>query len=92
MSCCQEKNDKIAALLVALAQAELRCPRRLDIEIIDRANLIHKLQAKLSDINKQLKEANDNRDYWKNRAFEAEARLSSSESPSESDESDDEEN
>ena len=92
MSCCQEKNDKIAALLIALARAELRCPRRLDVEIVERSFLIQRLQDKLSDKKKQLKEANSDRDYWKNHAFEAEARLPSSESPSKRDESDEEEN
>ena len=37
MSCCEGTNVKIAALLVALAQAELRCPRQKDAFIVDQA-------------------------------------------------------
>jgi len=90
MSCCQEKNDKIAALLIALAQAELRCPKRLDAFIVDQAQYIRKLQVELNEKNNQLAQLNDDRDYWKSRAFDAEAQLPSSESPSENEESSDE--
>ena len=90
MSCCQEKNDKIAALLVALSQAELRCPKRLDAFIVDQAQFIRKLQDELIKKNNQLAELKDSHDYWKSRAFDAEAQLPSSESPSEGEESSEE--
>jgi len=45
---------------------------------------------KLIKKNSQLAELKDSHEYWKDRAFAAEAQLPSSESPSESEESSDE--
>jgi hypothetical protein len=90
MSCCKENNVKIAALLVALSQAELRCPKRLDAFIVDQAQHIRSLRDELIKKNSQLAELKDSQEYWKDRAFAAEAQLPSSESPSESEESSDE--